>query len=96
VFARLSIYELPADRTRDASRAFEEALQSIATSRGFSEAFFLVNQEGKGVALTIWEDDGALTASRVAATRIRSEAVRSIDGEVISVEEFAVAVHRES
>jgi hypothetical protein len=68
VFARLSTYELPVDRTRDASRA----------------------------ALTIWEDGETLTASRVAATRLRSEAMRSIDGEVVSIEEFAVAVHRES
>ena len=96
MFARLSIYELPVDRTRDASRAFEEALQGIAASRGFSEAYFLVNQEGRGVALTIWEDDETLTASRVAATRLRSEAVHSLDGEVVSVEEFAVAVHHES
>ena len=95
MFARLSIYELPEDRAREATQAFEGALEAIAASRGFSGSYFLVNQEGKAVALTLWEDDAAMEASRVVATRLRSDAVRSVDGDVVSVEEFAVALHRE-
>ena len=89
--ARLSVYELPEDRAREATQAFDEVLSEISSARGFVESLYLVGAEGKAVVLTLWEDDDSMAASRVAATRMRSEAVRRVGGEVVSVDELTVA-----
>jgi hypothetical protein len=93
VFARASIYDIPEGRTADAKASFAEALEAIAVSPGLSEALFLVSRESnRGIALTFWADHEAMAASRVAATRLRSAAIDAVGGEVVSVDEFEVAV----
>jgi heme-degrading monooxygenase HmoA len=94
VFARLSIYEIPGERADDAARSFASALDAVAAARGLTEAYFLVNPDSdRGVALTLWEDEETMSASRVTASRARSEAVSAVGGAVLSVDEFQVAVH---
>jgi heme-degrading monooxygenase HmoA len=94
VFARLSTYDIPEGRIGEATESFADALAQIADCRGFNEAYFLVNREsGRGVAVTFWEDQDAATASRLAATRLRTAAIGAVDGEVVSAEEFEVRVH---
>ena len=41
--------------------------------------------------MTLWEDARARDASRVTASRLRSEAVRALDGSVLSTEDYEVA-----
>jgi heme-degrading monooxygenase HmoA len=93
LFARVSIYDIPDGRTADATSSFEEALETIAASRGLSEALFLVSRESnRGIALTLWDDHEAMSASRVAATRLRRAAIDAVGGDVVAVDEFEVAV----
>jgi heme-degrading monooxygenase HmoA len=94
MFARVSVYDIPGERAAEAARSFRAALDAIGGAPGFEEAYFLVNRdEGRGVALTLWRDHDAITASRVAATRLRGEASRAVDGDVVMVDEYEVAVH---
>lgn len=94
MFARLSTYEIPEDRVPEATRSFADALEQIASCRGLCEAYFLVSGDSdRGVALTLWDDHDSMSAARVLASRLRSEAVRTVDGAVVSVDEFEVAVH---
>jgi hypothetical protein len=94
VYARLSMYDIPEDRVAEARASFSVALETIAALAGLSEAYFLVSREsGRGVALTLWDDHVAMSASRVTASRLRSAAVEAVDGEVVLVDEFEVAVH---
>ena len=94
MFARVSIYDIPADRVREAVGSFDAALQAIAHARGFGEAYFLASRdEGRALVLTTWEDHGSMAASQVAATRLRGEAVRAVDGNVVMVDEYEVALH---
>ncbi len=91
--ARVSIYDIPDDRADDAVDAFREALGTIAASRGLAEGLFLVSRDGsRGVAMTVWEDEGAMSASRVAASRLRGEAIRSVEGATVMVDEYEIAV----
>lgn len=94
MFARVSIYDIPEDRADEAIESFERALETIAGADGLSEALFLVNREGKGIALTLWDDHEAMSASRVTASRLRSEAAASVVADVVSVDEFEVAVRK--
>jgi hypothetical protein len=93
VFARVSIYDIPENRTAYAAASFAGDLETISSSRGLSEALFLVSRESnRGIALTLWDDQEAMSASRVLASRLRSAAIEAVGGEVVAVDEFEVAV----
>jgi heme-degrading monooxygenase HmoA len=90
-FARLAIYDVPEDMQADARAGFEQAIERIRDVPGLHEAYLLVGTEsGRAVTLTFWESHDAMAASRVVASRVRSEAVASVSGQVVSVEEYEV------
>jgi heme-degrading monooxygenase HmoA len=94
VFARISIYEIPDERAGEAVESFGEALSSIAGEAGLADAYFLVGRESdRAMVVTLWEGQDAMATSRLTATRLRTEACRAVDGSILSVEEFEVAVH---
>jgi heme-degrading monooxygenase HmoA len=95
MFARLSVYEIPESRMDEAEDRFREALTEVAGMEGLEGCYFLVGTESnRAAALTLWTTPDSMARSRVTASRLRSEAARSLDGEVLSVEEFEVAVVR--
>ena len=92
MFARVSIYEIPHDRSHEAVASFGDAMATIASHRGLLEVYFLVGRESeRAIVFTLWESEQAMAASRVTASRLRSEAARAVDAEILSVEEFEVA-----
>ena len=94
MFARLSVYDVPQDAREEADARFREALALIGQSEGFVEAYYLFASESeKAATFTVWETYEAMIASRVAASRIRSDAARAAGGEVVSVEEFTLVAH---
>ncbi len=93
VFARVSIYDIAGDRVNEAAVSFRAALEEIARADGFGEGLFLVSRdEGRAVVVTTWDDHASMTASRIAATRLRGEAVRAVDGDVVMADEYELAV----
>lgn len=96
MFARVSVYEIPVDRMDDAMQGFKAALDQISALDGFNEAFFFVAPEdGRATATTFWTSRHALEASRLAASRLRTEAASAADGGVISAIEYEVGLHVE-
>lgn len=92
MFARVSRYDVPAGQVGAAPGAFREAISQIGDLKGLSEAFLLVDADSARVlTMTLWESRGAMEASRVTASRLRSEAARVLGGTVVSTEEFEVA-----
>jgi heme-degrading monooxygenase HmoA len=93
VFARISTYEVPDEKRDDGIRAFGDALREIRDAEGFTGGYYLVSCDGeRAMTFTLWESRDAMEASRVTASRLRSEAARESDGGVVSSEEFEVAV----
>ena len=93
MFARVSIYDIPDDRADEAVASFTEALNTIAASRGLAEAVFLVSREGnRGLAMTVWKDRETMSASNVAASRLRADAIRAAGGNIVMVDEYEIAV----
>jgi heme-degrading monooxygenase HmoA len=93
VHARVSTYDLSPDKLEEGIRGFREATDRIRELEGNQEVFLLVDREnGQAVTITLWEDAGAMTASRVAASRARSDAARAADGEVKSSCEYEVVI----
>ena len=96
MYARMSIYEIDRDRVEDTVARFRDAIETISYMEGLRDAFFLVSGDGeRAVALTLWQTHDAMTASRVTASRLRSEAVRDVEGSIVSVDEFDVALHEQ-
>ena len=93
MYARISTYELPEDRREDGTRAFGDALREIADTDGFAGGQFLVSCDGeRAMTVVFWDSRDAMEASRVKASRLRSEAAHQADGGVVSAEEFVVEV----
>jgi heme-degrading monooxygenase HmoA len=91
VYARLSSYELPEHRADEAEAAFGEALAQVSECPGFVDGYYLVSCEGERVlTFTLWDTRHEMEASRVKASRVRSEAAHKVDGGVVSTEEFRV------
>jgi len=60
---------------------------------GFAGGYVLVDHEdGRTMTLTLWENDAALQASESAARDARNRAAGAVDGSVLSVEKFEVAL----
>ena len=91
MFARVTTYELEADRAADAVDAFAPAIENIRALDGLVDAYFLV--ECRALSMTIWESQDAMERSRVAASRARIEAAGAVDVEVLSTYEFEVGIH---
>jgi hypothetical protein len=90
MYARVTTYELD-EQAADATAAFETAIERIRGLRGLVDASFLVEREGRrALTITTWESLDAMEASRVAATRARSDAAREVGAEVASTCEYAV------
>jgi heme-degrading monooxygenase HmoA len=94
MFARVSVYEIPADRMDEACHEFREALHEISGLEGFSEAFFFVAAEdNRATVTTLWTTRRGLEASRAAASNLRTKAARAVDGGVVSAIEYEVGLH---
>jgi heme-degrading monooxygenase HmoA len=93
MYARVTTYELD-EQAGDATAAFEAAIERIRALPGLVDASFLIEREQGARALTIttWATLEAMEASRVAATRARSDAAREVSAEVTTTCEYAVRV----
>jgi heme-degrading monooxygenase HmoA len=92
--ARVSIYELPGERVDEAVESFRSAFDQIKALEGFSEGFFLVcPEDDRAKAVTFWESRAAMDASRVTASRLRADAARTVEGSVVSVNDYEIALH---
>jgi heme-degrading monooxygenase HmoA len=94
VYARVSTYDVEPERIDDSVRSFREAIEAIRALDGFHEAFLLVDREnGQAVTITLWDGPGSMVASRVRASRARTDAARAADGAVKSTCEYEIALH---
>jgi heme-degrading monooxygenase HmoA len=92
VFARVVRYQVDPERCDEALAAFEEAARQIGDIEGITGGYVLVDGEtGRIITVTLWEDQAALEASEVRASRLRQEALRSVEGDIESVERLRVA-----
>jgi heme-degrading monooxygenase HmoA len=70
-----------------------QAIPRVKEIPGFKGGYWLIDREtGEGITFTFFETEDHLKKSAETANQIRSSAVREIDAEVISVDEFEVAL----
>jgi heme-degrading monooxygenase HmoA len=96
MFARVATYEIPAEQVSNAAGSFQQAIDEIQAMKGVTGTYLLISHEsGRVMTLTFWEDRVAMEASRVRATLLRAEAARSLEGSVVSADEYEIAAAHE-
>ena len=94
MFGRVSTYELPQGRATEAVQSFHEAIASIEELPGLRDAYLLLSEDdSQALTVTLWETHDAMAASRVRATRVRSEAAAAVGSNILSTVEYRVAIH---
>jgi heme-degrading monooxygenase HmoA len=92
VFARVVRYSVDPERCEEALHAFERAALEIGEIDGIAGGYVLADgDDGLIITVTLWTDRTAMENSEVRASRLRQDALRTVDGEIISVERLSVA-----
>jgi heme-degrading monooxygenase HmoA len=92
VFARIVRYTVDPERCDEALEAFEAAANEIGDIDGIMGGYVMVDgEEGRIVTVTLWEDQSKMEASEVRASRLRHEALRTVEGDIDSVERLRIA-----
>jgi heme-degrading monooxygenase HmoA len=93
MFARVARYRFPANRYDEAVEAFRAASESLGGIEGNTGGYLLVDRDNStALTVTFWESRGAMEASEVQASRLRSSAINAVDGEVDAVDRCEVAL----
>ena len=79
-----------------ADAAIDQYRNTLTTFRGIEGnrgAFLFVDRaRGKGIGVTLWESEEAMTNSREQADQLRQQAAEQARGQIESVEEYEIAV----
>lgn len=90
MFARVSTYSGDPD---ELVRGFESARGDLQQIDGFSQAYFCVDRAGgKGLTITLWNDEQALEASAEQARQLRARATEPSGAAIDAVQHYEVAL----
>jgi heme-degrading monooxygenase HmoA len=91
MFARVSTYAAgDAEKLLEGFGSVTDALNEID---GFSRAYFLVDRSsGKGMSITMWETEEALTESAAKADELRRQGSEAGGASIESVEHYEVGL----
>ena len=94
MFARVATYTGTSDEIDEAIRQVREnTLHKVKQLEGYKGAYFLVDrQNGKSLAVTLWESEEAMSASEEEANNLRSEVADALGTQMVGVERYEVAV----
>ena len=94
MFARVSTFTGTSDEIDKAIREVQQnVLPRTEQLDGYKGAYFLVDREnGKSLAVTLWESEEAMRASEDAANSLRSEIADALGTQMVGVERYEVAV----
>ena len=92
MYGRVSTFEGSPEQVDELTRyAREQVLPALEGLDGFSGILGMADsQNGKVVAVTLWESEEAMRASEEAANRIRDESAEATSETIASVERYEV------
>jgi heme-degrading monooxygenase HmoA len=93
MFARATTLQAPAEAAEGAVEQYRQGLARFRDIPGNRGAFLLIDRgSSKGIGVTLWESEAAMVESREQADQLRQQAAQQAQGEILSVEEYEVAV----
>ena len=91
--ARATTLRASRENADAAIEQYRQALSSFRAIPGNQGAFLLVDRNnGKGIGVTLWENEQAMIDSRQQADQLRQRAAEQAQGQIQSVDEYEVAV----
>lgn len=89
--ARVSRFEIPADKLEEDLRRTSETVERVSQMPGNKGVLYLADrQTGKTLAVTFWESESAMRQSEEAANRLRDQSAQNSGGRVAGVERYEV------
>lgn len=93
MYARATTLQASPERAEEGIAHYQAGLSAFREIAGNRGAFLLVDRSsGKGIGVTLWTSEEAMQASRQRADELRRQAGEQAGGEIISVDEYEVAV----
>jgi heme-degrading monooxygenase HmoA len=93
MFARVARYRFPQERYDEAVEAFRTASEQLGAIEGNTGGYLLVDRDNStALTVTFWENRAAMEASEVRASRLRSQAIDTVGGEVEAVDRCEIAL----
>jgi heme-degrading monooxygenase HmoA len=93
MFARVARYRFPEERYDEAVAAFRTASEQVRDIEGNAGGYLLVDRDNStALTVTFWESRIAMEASEVRASRLRSQAIDEVEGEVEAVDRCEVTL----
>jgi heme-degrading monooxygenase HmoA len=94
MYARVSTFQGPPDRTAEGIRvAREQILPAARLQDGFKGIYLFYDSEsGRSLSITLWETEEDMKASEEAALRARNESAESTGDVIAGVERYEVAL----
>ena len=91
MFARVVRYKVDPERCEEALAQLEEAAKQIGDIDGITGGYVMADGDaGRIMTVTLWEDRAKMEASEVRASRLRQEALRTVEGDIESVERLRI------
>ena len=96
MFARVSRFDVRSERIQEGYREIEEhVMPALEMQNGYSGGLLLANsQQGKMLAVTMWESEQEMHATDEAARWFRLFSAEATQGTVINVETYEVYIAR--
>ena len=93
MYARATTLQASRENADAAIEQYRQALSAFRTIPGNQGAFLLVDRNnGRGIGVTLWENEQAMIDSRQQADQLRQRAAEQAQGQIQSVDEYEVAV----
>jgi heme-degrading monooxygenase HmoA len=94
MFARVSTFQGPPDRTAEGIRVAREQILPVARLQdGFLGILLLFDREsGRSLSVTLWESEEEMKASEDAALRARTESAEAAGEIIVGVERYEVVL----
>jgi len=93
MFARVVRYQIPEARFGEVVPAFREAVEQLRDIEGTKGGYLLIDRDNcTALTVTLWDNQAALQASEVSATKLRSDAIDAVEGEVQTIDRCEVAL----
>lgn len=91
--ARATTLQGSPDRVDAAIEQYRASLTMFRDMPGNRGAFLLIDRSaGRGIGVTLWDSEQAVQESRQRADELRQQAAQQAGGEIVSVEEYEIAV----
>jgi heme-degrading monooxygenase HmoA len=93
MYARIARYRIPIDHFGTVVEAFREVVEEVQNIEGNKGGYLLVDPDNStALSVTFWDNRVAMEGSEVRASRLRSEAIETLEGDVQSVDRCEVAL----